>query len=162
MPKEIRLEIKEELEEVLKSNKQGLLRPNEVVDYARDNRTTLHTQFEWDDEIAGEQYRLQQARQVIAVFTIPSPKKGSRAQIREFVSLEPDRKKEGGGYRPTLKVLSNKEHRKQLLLQSLKEFNNWHRKYSNLKELKPVFEAGHPLVEKHLEVDEELKLVANQ
>lgn len=43
------------------------LRPSEVVAAATDESSPLHGQFEWDDGIAGHEYRLGQARQLIRV-----------------------------------------------------------------------------------------------
>lgn len=54
--------IREELE---KLGTDTLLTPQTVVEAARDPRSSLHSQFEWDDGVAGEAYRLQQARALI-------------------------------------------------------------------------------------------------
>lgn len=44
---------------------KGRLTPPAVVDAARDNRHPLHRFFEWDDALAAEGYRLEQARTLI-------------------------------------------------------------------------------------------------
>lgn len=44
---------------------KGRLTPPAVVDAARDNRHPLHKFFEWDDAIAAESFRLDQARTLI-------------------------------------------------------------------------------------------------
>jgi len=54
--------IREELERL---GTETLLTPETVVEAARDPRSPLHSQFEWDDEAAGEAYRIQQARALI-------------------------------------------------------------------------------------------------
>lgn len=54
--------IRSELE---KLGAETLLTPETVVDAARNPRSPLHDQFEWDDGAAGEAYRLQQARALI-------------------------------------------------------------------------------------------------
>ena len=54
--------IREELE---KLGTETLLTPETVVEAARNPRSPLHSQFEWDDGAAGESYRLQQARALI-------------------------------------------------------------------------------------------------
>lgn len=43
----------------------GRLTPELVVESARDPKHPLHDQFEWDDSIAAEQFRCQQARALI-------------------------------------------------------------------------------------------------
>ncbi len=58
--------IKQELEALAEAN-NGILRPEIVVEFARDAKTALHSRFEWDDTEAAKQYRLWQARQIIKV-----------------------------------------------------------------------------------------------
>jgi hypothetical protein len=43
----------------------GTLTPQAVVDVARDPAHPLHSRFEWDDSVAGEGYRRQQAQELI-------------------------------------------------------------------------------------------------
>jgi len=45
---------------------QGILTPQAFVDAARPEKAVLHGLFEWDDKLAGEQYRLGQARAIIS------------------------------------------------------------------------------------------------
>ena len=46
-------------------DKHGKLTPKLVLDTARNPKHPLHSQFEWDDEVAGEKFRLAQARELI-------------------------------------------------------------------------------------------------
>jgi len=43
----------------------GELRPGDVVEAARDEKSPIHPWFEWDDGIAAEAYRVDQARDLI-------------------------------------------------------------------------------------------------
>lgn len=55
-----------ELEQIRLNNKDNQLKPEEVLEYARNNiDSELHKGFEWDMEKAAYQYNLQQARQII-------------------------------------------------------------------------------------------------
>lgn len=49
----------------IQAQNNGRLTPDAVVDDARDPRSPLHDQFEWDDAKAAHQYRLEQARELI-------------------------------------------------------------------------------------------------
>ena len=53
-----------ELNRISKKNK-GKITPDAVVDSARNPHSPLHPCFEWDDSIAGDLYRLGQARELI-------------------------------------------------------------------------------------------------
>src|SRR5262245_29148308 len=52
-----------ELERIHKRN--GAVTPKLVLDAARDEGHPLHDFFEWDDSIAGDKYRLEQAMRMI-------------------------------------------------------------------------------------------------
>lgn len=61
-----------ELQRITKKN--GSLTSDAVVDAARPDDATLHPAFEWDDFVAGENYRKHQARTLIrsiSVYTTP-------------------------------------------------------------------------------------------
>ena len=133
------LTAKQEIELLCKRH-NNLLRPIDIVEYAKNKKTALHKCFEWDDTKAAHEYRLWQARELIRVYVkiLPNNKK----PIRAFVSLYPDRQKAGGGYRPIDRVLINTDQRQQLLAQALKEFKYWQEKYQDLKELSEIFEAA--------------------
>jgi len=119
--------------------KKGVLQAEQVVSFAINKKTALHSEFEWDDTKAGYQYRLGQARKIIvSVIIVPMKNK----PIQAYVSLVSDRVNPGGGYRRTETVLSNKELRAELLLQAIKDFEYWRDKYELLNELVPIFEAA--------------------
>lgn len=118
----------------------GRLSPEDVVEYARDPSTALHSCFEWDETEAARKYRLEQAKHIIRVSV--QILAGTNEDQRVFVSLQEDRgDKDEGSYRLLLDVLNDDEMRDKLLEQARKDFLIWKRKYETLKELVPVFEA---------------------
>ena len=60
----------------------GTLTPELVVDVARDPEHPLHSRFEWDDSIAAEKWRLEQAGQLLRVTFRPDP--GKPTDLRAF------------------------------------------------------------------------------
>ena len=44
---------------------RGRLDPNRVIEVAADTESPLHGCFEWDDSVAGQKWRLEQARELI-------------------------------------------------------------------------------------------------
>jgi hypothetical protein len=138
---EQRKQIQQELE-LIRSQHGGVLRPEDVVKFARDERTALHSEFEWDDRKASAEYRLWQARTVIrvAVTVLPSPH-SSDEPVRAYVSIVSDRVRPGGGYRALADVMSSEEQRAELLNEAIGEVKRWRRKYERLKELVPIFRA---------------------
>lgn len=133
-----RKDIQSELD-LIRRNHRGLLRPRDVVEFAKNPATTLHAKFEWDDDKAGSEYRLWQARNLIEVYvTVIQP---DLEPVRAYVSLQQDRKRPGGGYRAIGNVMANAKLRESLLSEALQELDRFKAKYAALKELVPVFKA---------------------
>lgn len=122
---------------------RGILRPENVVAFAKDETAALHSKFEWDDSKAGCEYRLWQARELIAVVRVRIPE--TNGEYRAFVSLQADREKKGGGYRSLVTVLNEKGRRQQFLQEALAEFDRWQQKYESLVELAEIFKARRKL-----------------
>lgn len=135
----------------------GILRPEDVVAYARNKKTTLHSKFTWDDGKAAYQYRLWQARMLINVAVTVIERDDVRRVTRAFVSLTTDRGNTGGGYRGVVSVLSNAEYKAQLLKDAMAEAQLFRRKYRALSELAKVFDA---IDELSREAEREIALVS--
>jgi hypothetical protein len=101
----------------------------------------LHSEFTWDDTVAGKQWRLEEARRLIrSVYIVLESPRHAAVSVRAYASLPSDR--EGaGGYRAIQDVLANKDLRKELLAAALSELEAFKKRYSNLAQLAPVFSA---------------------
>lgn len=80
----------QELERIRQEN-GGALIPQTVVDESRDEEAPLHPVFEWDDEVAGEQYRIHQARNLIKSIRIIKPDRKNpdkQIQVRAYTNVE--------------------------------------------------------------------------
>lgn len=105
----------------------------ELLEKARQDNTELHKCFEWDDHVAGEKYRLQQARQVLNSL-IFIPVEESEAPVRIF-SYTPETK-----YKPTVQMVVNIDEYQSLLAQAKSELDAFRKKYNSLTELHELFE----------------------
>jgi len=121
--------------ELIRKRHRGILRPADVVKFARDPKTALHKQFEWDDSRAAEQYRLEQARHIIrcAVRVVVDDK----PPIRAYVSLVSDRQV-GDSYRDIIEVMCTPTLRERLLKQALNEADSWRLRYEQFVELQAI------------------------
>lgn len=95
-----------ELDRLVKKH-GGTVTAQQVVRFAKNPRTALHTYFEWDDQVAGERYRLDQAEQYLRVVAtvIQVPGSGDSVRVRAFLSLPSDRGT--GTYRPVEDVMAD-------------------------------------------------------
>lgn len=130
-----------ELDRIKALHPQKLLEPKAVIAAARNKRSPLHGCFEWDQRRAAERYLLQQARQLIAQYTvIVTTRSGEPIKVRHYVSLTTDRAN-GGGYRELSDIMSDDRLADQMLEDALAELQLFQIKYSRLKQLQPVFDA---------------------
>lgn len=127
-------------EEIERLKCDGVIRPVDVVDAARDKSSPMHDWFQWDDGEAAHQYRLQQARELLRVYVNVTPA-DNVTPVRAFVSLTSDRTKDGGGYRTMPDVLSDAELSARMLADAFVQFRNMRKKYEHLKQLAKVWQA---------------------
>ena len=94
-----------------------------VVKAARKSRGDLHKCFEWNDTVAGEEYRKEQARllmrMIVTVAECETPKGREAVRIRAYESVRfqaPDGSAERNmTYIPTREVMSDPELREQVM-----------------------------------------------
>lgn len=115
----------------------GLLRPEDVVEFAKNPETALHSRFEWDDSAAAHQWRLEQARNVIRVHVTTV----ANNEVRMWVSLDTDRYSTSG-YRSLEDVMTDEKRREMFIKQAARDFRIFRAKYQMLKELAPLFEIA--------------------
>ena len=116
----------------------GMLMPPEVVEYAKNKSTALHSCFTWDDTRAAQQWRFHQARMLIRVMVMVLPNDDG-TEFRAFVSLKDDRYSHLG-YRAMVSILQDEDLTAQMLEEALEEAAIWREKYKELKQLVGIFE----------------------
>lgn len=110
--------------------------PQQLLDYAKNNENSeLHKCFEWDDSIAAEKYRLEQARKIL-IFIVRVPANKEKPPIREYQITT-----ERCTYQPTRAFLSNQDEYEELLKRAYAELVAFKKKYKMLSELEEVFKA---------------------
>lgn len=110
--------------------------PAQIVDKARDPSSELHKCFEWNDAVAAEKHRLDQARQVVRHLVIRETVREDKPQIRFFFKPE-----SGSGYRPAQIIVRNQDSYQNLLASALRDLEALRVKYHSLTELEAVFDA---------------------
>jgi hypothetical protein len=130
-----------ELERIKK--KHGILHAKDVVEFARNEKTALHSAFEWDDTKAAQEFRLYQARKVIAhVMLIDNP------LVPQYISVKHDRY-HGGGYHDIDEIRADEELHRLAIQECLDELERLQAKYNALSELGVVFKAADRVRKKH-------------
>jgi hypothetical protein len=92
-----------ELERIYEKN--GALRPADVVNEARPADAPLHPAFEWNNKVAGEKWRQEQARNLIRTVVVVTPdKNGEEVEEKVYVNVRMDSE---NSYAPTRVVVKD-------------------------------------------------------
>lgn len=116
----------------------------ELLDASRDVTAPLHSCFEWDDSIAAEQFRVQQARKIISSIEIEYIKSDTPehlARSRYFVNTVSNAPKVQGQYTTIDVAFSNEDYRTVVLKNAYRELKTFQGKYNCYQELSDVLEA---------------------
>ena len=121
----------------LRGHNSGELDPETVVSAARDEKSPLHSAFEWDDSNAAHAHRLQTAQLLIrSVLVVVSGASGSSPQRTRVTVTE---RPEAGAV--TTKVISPEEMHRARVERGWKDLEDWHKQYSGLSEFTGVAAA---------------------
>lgn len=110
---------------------QGRLTAANVVDESRPEDAPLHNEFEWNDGIAAEKYREEQARYLIRNIRIVNEKEEPRRMYFNIVQAEK-------GYSSINTILQSPDKTQALLEKALKDLISWQNRYKEIKELSGV------------------------
>ena len=136
--KGVKAQVAGEVLEALREQTGNIL-PADVVDVSRPDDAPLHPVFEWDDHVAAESYRTDQARSLLRSVVVQRDDEEDTTPIQAFVVVRQD---DDDVYQSTYVAMADTEMREQVLARALKELQAWQRKYRELKELATVFAAA--------------------
>ena len=114
----------------------GSVSPHMVLEKAREESSELHKCFTWDDSIAAEKWRLNEARVVVRQLVIKEvevPK--DRPEVRVLYKTDYE-----SGYKPTQIIIRKEDEYKALLERAWAELRAFKAKYSMLEELREIME----------------------
>ena len=113
---------------------EGRLTAKNLVDENRPEEAPLHNEFEWDNDLAADKWREQQARHIIGSLIV---KAEQREPVRAFFNItrnEPN-------YNHIETILESTDNTEKLLKTALNELIAFKKKYEMLEQLSKVFDA---------------------
>jgi hypothetical protein len=155
------------LESLINRN-NGRIGPRTLLEDARDPNSPFHSKFEWDDEVAGEQYRLAQASHFLrewkgVVMRVSSESKSIVVEVgRALQSPASDRSKGGRSYQSIETIMADPVKRDDLILTVLNELRAYRKRYAQLIELANVWHEIDAAIHKHEPVGSMNKSVSDQ
>lgn len=107
---------------------ENRLTAGNLVDISRPQDAPLHDYFEWDDAIAGEEWRKSQARHLIncIVYREEKSEEEKTEPVRAYYTIAE------GKYEPTQVIIRDDDKRRALKEMALKELVSFKRKYKNI------------------------------
>ena len=126
-----------ELERVEK--KHGMVTPELVLEESRGQKAPLHKCFEWNDSVAAEKYRLNQAGQIIKNLVVVLDDYQQSEPVRAFVNVMPEAPARTGEFINIVSAMKAEETRATILANALRELQEFKRKYKGLEELAGIF-----------------------
>lgn len=109
---------------------KGRLTPPAVVEAARDTRNPLHKHFEWDDHLAADAYRLDQARTLIRSIRLVSEDDIEAAPA--FLSVAD---KGGTSYRTYAEVMDSADLQNTVLAAAERDLAAFEKRYRQLADI---------------------------
>lgn len=97
------------------------VQPQALVDAASDPHNPVHNEFEWDDQVCGVEYRLDQARRLIKGLCIHMPTVKHERQVLApaYINVRTPETDTGRGYEDLETVLDNSDFRTQMIEEAL-------------------------------------------
>ena len=123
--------VAKELRQIYKRNGNRIY-PPDVVEAARSPDSPLHKHFTWDDTKAAQEFRLIQARQLIATVRIIIPStNGTTNTVRAYHALRSDE----NGYRRTDDIIRTPELLNSLVAQLSNDLERVTERYNAIRHL---------------------------
>ena len=120
----------------------GRLIPGVVVEESRPEDAPLHPCFTWDDAIAAEKCREDEARRVIRSYVVVTvDADGAEREELANVSVANPYDEEGPAYLPTRTALDDPDLRARIIDLARAQLAGWQARYGHLEELAAYVEA---------------------
>ena len=116
----------------------GCIKPHNIVAESRSITSPIHRCFEWNNKIAADKYRIEQAkymlRSIVVVQQVPDDEP---LLVRAFVSIKEN---DEPVYTPIHRAVSDPDQWEFVLASAYEELKAWRQKYKTLQQFANVFE----------------------
>ena len=116
---------------------ENRLNAPDLVNESRPEDAPLHPEFEWDDSVAAEKWREEQASALIRHLVVRIEANDQEYPTRQYFMVQ----KELNTYEPIQVILKDEDKTAMLLEQAKRELQAFKAKYAGLKELADVIKA---------------------
>lgn len=121
--------------------RDGEVTKEAFLEASRPEDSPTHNCFEWDDSVAAEKFRLNQAYHVILDLEVTVAEDTSGSRTPAYVNVIKKTTSESAKYKSIDIAMSDDEMRMNVIRNALSEFEKTKVKYSHLVELTSIFTA---------------------
>lgn len=121
--------------------RDGAVTQESLVDSARSEGSAIHGLFEWDDRIAGEKWRLNQARVILSNLKVTVLDSGGQEPQKVRAYLNPNPIDARASYFNVQQSMQDLDLRSGVLARAEKELRCFTEKYRTLTELCTIFDS---------------------
>ena len=128
----------------LEKKYSGMISPKDIVREASSERNPLHDWFDWEDNSAGEKWRIYQARQLMNQIKVKIMFEDGLKEYKKYLNVRistDNNKTFKNFYVNTRTVINNEDMRTQILQKAVKEAEYWEKSYEDYKELEDIFKG---------------------
>jgi hypothetical protein len=116
--------IRKSLQEIKRET--GVITSRSVLDYARDQKSPLHSFFDWDDRTAAEKFRIHQASEMIRHVCVYVERDGTQQPTRVYLNVI---KNDVRQYVPVTQIYRDEELAQQMMLEMRRDMEGLLRRY---------------------------------
>lgn len=113
---------------------EGRLTASDLVEESRPEDAPLHSSFEWRDDVAAEEWRMYQARNIIHSIIVI---RNDDMPQQVYYNISPA----AHNYESIETIVRNEDKYEQLKQQAFRELQSFERRYQTILELSKVFDA---------------------
>lgn len=116
----------------------GCIKPRDIVAEARSASSPLHRCFEWNNKVAAEKYRIEQAKYVLrSIVIIHDGPDDEPILVRAFVSINDN---DQPSYTTIHRAVQNPHQWEFVVSTAYEELKAWRLKYKTLQQFAKIFE----------------------
>jgi len=135
-----------EIERILMGVPDERVKPDMLVEAARNSRSPLHPMFDWDDNVAAEKWRKEQAGELLRAVVVIQEIDGVKTAVRRFAYIPSE---ENRGYTTMAFAMKDPESADLIVAESLRYLEGWQRRFGIYSQLREEAAAVASLIERH-------------
>jgi hypothetical protein len=122
----------------LAEEKQVPIVPEDMVNDARSESSPIHGYFTWDDRVAADKWRVEEAKYYLRTIHIIEAPESEPIRLTHVVTVTTEDGEERKGYMDIRRIRTQPDLLEQVIESAHKELIGWQKRYRQYKQLAPI------------------------